>query len=489
MRHHGTSRLGGLEFFRKQAENAGAENASPPQGRFGRVFDLPPLHIDSAGLRALGAPGGPMDGGRARNPTRTVPVGHIFFGQFVDHDITLDVASSLTSDDVPEDIPNQRTPTLDLDSLYGLGPELQGYLYQSRGPFRGVKLLTGADGTAATILQPDGSRLPQEVSLAVRDLPRNAQGTAIIGDPRNDEHRILSQLHLAMLNFHNQVAEHLGKTARTGGQALFERARQWTTWHYQWIVIHDFLCRICGEAVVRDILADGRRFCFPDAPAPFIPVEFSAAAYRFGHSMIPWQLRIYPNGRPVEVFGLELGNGFGPLADGRATIDWKLLVDPADPQLQVADRLDCRLSSDLLDLPFLPEDEFRSLATRNLLRGQTFFLPSGERVAEAMGRPSAEIEMVRAAAREIAESPGDFSRGVPLWFYILVEGDQIGRETEAGRFEPGEGLGPIGARIVAETLIGCIQLDPRSFLGQDRRWTPDDGVGASTLAKLFAFTA
>ena len=405
-------------------------------------------------------------------------MGHVFFGQFIDHDITLDVTTSLNEVANPEEVPNTRTPSLDLDCIYGAGPEANPYLYHASGDFQGVKLLTGADGTAIT----------QDPALSADDLTRSAGGTAIIGDPRNDENRIISQLQLQMIRFHNRIANDLHSPLLTE-RALFEHARELTTWHYQWVVVHDFLKTMCGGAVVSDILGNGRLFYCPDNLYPYIPVEFSVAAYRFGHSMVPQKIQVQKGESALELFGSVLGLGFEPLGSAKGIVDWHELTNTSENrQVQMAEKLDTKLATDLLELPFIPPSDIQSLATRNLLRGQTFMLPSGENVARAIKRDEAEIEAVRDEAQNIAGAAVDLSSGTPLWFYLLVEAEKIGRETTAGFFEAGEGLGPVGARIVAETLIGLIELDDRSFLSVNRNWEPANGVGIQDLGEMLTYS-
>lgn len=471
--HHGQKQLSGINAF------CHLGHKGSPGDRFRRMFDLPPLFLSVDTLAALGKKGGPMDGGKNADRTDTVPVGMVFFGQFVDHDITLDIETSLDQTVDVSELSNARTPTLDLDCIYGQGPEASPFLYHGSGDYAGVKLLTGADGTAAPRQSP---------GLAAEDLQRTAHGTAIIGDPRNDENRIISQLQLAMIRFHNKVVDSLHAAhSELEGAELFEEARQTTTWHYQWAVLNDFLPAMCGGAVVAEILGRGRQFYCSNNEAPFIPVEFSVAAYRFGHSMVPQKIQIQKNGTSFELFGTTLGGGFSPLDDPDAVVDWNELVEAnAGHVVQMAEKLDSKLATDLLDLPFITSGE-SSLATRNLLRGQGFQLPSGELLAEAMGRDQSEINQVSQKAAGIAGSSIDISSGTPLWFYLLTEAQCIGRETSPGNFEGGEGLGPVGARIVAETLIGLMELDSRSFLASNRNWGPDAGVGVKTLGEILTY--
>lgn len=472
--HHGMSKLDGINAYCEQG------HSRQPGDRFGRLFPLPALYTPGDQLKTLGAKGGPLD---AKNHdiarTKSVPVGHIFFGQFLDHDITLDVTTTL--DSVIRDassISNARTPTLDLDCIYAQGPEANPYHYHNEkdSPFTGIKLLVGSDGSASG----------QDTEFAEEDLCRTAHGTAIIGDPRNDENRIISQLQLAMIRFHNKVVDHY--STHYEGKELYEVSRQTATWHYQWAVIHDYLPAICGGAVVADVLGNGRQFYCAQHNDPYIPVEFSVAAYRFGHSMIPQDIKIQKGKKSQALFGDVLGKGFTPLDNKAGVVDWHELF-PVSPKrkVQMAEKLDSKMASILLALPFVKPPAEASLATRNLLRGQTFLLPSGENIAREMGRPEEEIATVKKAVKTLACDTADLSNGTPLWLYLLVEAEKIGRETTPGKFNKGEGLGPVGARIVAETILGLIELDGRSYLSQRRSWTPKDGVGVSTVGEIMTF--
>lgn len=449
--HHGMKTLSGLYKYCSNREGAPSR-----EDRFGRMFpNIAPAYVRPEVLQTVGAPGGPMDTGTQKKRTKGVPVGMIFFGQFVDHDVTLDATTSFSQVVADTgDVANVRTPTLDLDCIYGLGPEAEPFLYANGGTFGGAKLLTGADSGAG--------------GLADSDLARAANGRAIIGDPRNDENRIISQMQLAMIRFHNHVCDTLNaEDASLTGAHLYEEARRTTTWHYQWGVVTDFLTAICGEAVVEDILTCGRLYYC--GGIPYIPVEFSVAAYRFGHSMIPQKIQTQTGGPDHDLFGTVLGGGFNPLSDAAAVVDFhELFFTPAGRSVQKADQLDTKLASILLALPFIAPADVNSLAVRNMLRGNTFRLPGGDKIAEFMERPAAELDKVR----DKVESMGVSRSGVPLWLYLLAEAEQIGRGEANGNRTKGEGLGPVGARIVAETIIGLLELDDRSFLGTNRNWSP-----------------
>ena len=453
--------------------------------RFGRMFPkLPPNFVPADVLVEIGKVGGKMsETGTtvAAVESKTVPVGHVFFGQFVDHDITLDVSSSLSKVVGEADtIPNSRTPRLDLDCIYGAGPEASPFLYDATG----VKLLTGAE---------TGGGDP----LAADDLQRNHEGVAMIGDFRNDENRIVSQLQLGIIRFHNQLAEEALAPIRAaqpgvadadldlpGG--LFEEIRQKTTWHYQWCVVFDFLYAICGKPVVDDILKHGREwYCGGE---PYIPVEFSVAAYRFGHSMVPLTIQTQAGQPRFELFGQVYGNGFAPVGDPRAVVDWHELFDTSENrQVQRTKKLNTKLSPELLDLDVVTSDDpaDKSLAARNLRRGNQFLLPAGEKVAEHMGREQAEIDKVMGRIKTVSGGAID-GTGAPLWLYILAEAEEIGRARPNGQPQKNEGLGPIGARIVAEVMIGLLEMDEHSFLGSDRNWLPD--ASRRSIGEILAST-
>jgi hypothetical protein len=452
------------------------------EGRFGRMFRaLPASRPERAALEALGnaMPEETGAGTAADNPT--IPAAYTYFGQFVDHDVTFDPVSQLSRINDPDALVDFRTPRFDLDSVYGLGPTASPFLYDTRDPvFAGVKLLVGRN--------PRSDRLQGGAPLDPQDLPRNEQGRALIGDPRNDENVVVGQLQLAFLKFHDRVADLVRRQRRLAGAALFEETRRLVVWHYQWVVVEDFLRRVAGDAIVDDVRRRGRRF-FTWEEGPFMPVEFSAAAYRFGHSMVRpfYDLNETVTGIPIfspsqRPGAFESLHGFRRLPQ-LWTVDWSHFAPLTRRRPQPSRRINIRLAPPLMRLPTSVDAGRNPLAVLNLRRGKALQLPSGQAVAAAMGeRALTSAELALGRLRLDPAHRAFFELETPLWFYVLREAEVRSR---------GERLGPVGGRIVAEVLIGLLEGDPSSFLRQQPNWRPA-GIPAArrgrfTLADLLRF--
>jgi hypothetical protein len=405
-------------------------------GTYARMFpELPALDTDEAALHAIGRSGGPCDCGDLADGPESfgeIAAGWPIFGQFVAHDITAD-RSALSSHVEPGRLRNARTPQLNLECLYGDGPVGHPFLYQCHDP---AKFLLGLNGA---------------------DVPRNVEGIAIVGDPRNDSHTLMAQMHLAMLKAHNAFVD----DARRRGvaePALFEAAVRETRWHYQWAVLHEFLPSLVGQPLVDEVLRDGPRWFRPTGSV-FIPLEFADAAYRYGHCQIRPTYRLNRETEPVPVFPDLLG--FRPIPAER-TVDWTLLFDaPGAPPAQRAKRIDGRLVRSLIHLPAAITgegaiEEYHSLAVRDLQRGQGVGLPSGEAVARHVG-----VKPLTAA--EVGLQGVGWTGETPLWYYIL---------REAAVKVSGNRLGPVGGRIVADVLVGLLDHDPASVRSADPAWRP-----------------
>lgn len=453
------------------------------------------------------------------NPT--IAAGYTYFGQFIDHDITFDPASSLQQQNDPDALEDFRTPRLDLDSVYGRGPGDQPYLYSKSN--RSLFVL-GANRGVAPMVRPD--------------VQRAADGTAIIGDKRNDENKIVVQLQALFLKFHNKVHAQIAPNFGAGQEdAHFMEAQRIVRWCYQWLVLHDFLPKVCDKAIVAEIMPKpGERkptfqFYSPHNGDAFIPVEFSVAAYRFGHSMVRPTYALNDVAKSTAQFKSADGkttafaripifvahatastdamNGFGELSPELPPqwgIDWSFffgkLVTLPKGQKQIPQpsyRIDATLVDPLGALPEFARSggltPFASLAFRNLLRGHNMGLPSGQRVAEMMGakkvlsdkqlwQQKADGDVLVAwkeGAALLADNAKWLQGAAPLWFYILKEAEILHK---------GHHLGEVGSRIVAETIIGLTWFDHFSYLFQKPNWNPShEGIaGIDQQLDMLALT-
>ena len=429
-------------------------------GKYGRMFPtLPGLEIDEEVLRALGRSGSSMDlpagafeGPASDNPR--IPAGFAFFGQFIAHDITRD-PSMLQHHARVSELRNFRTPSLDLEVVYGGGPIGNPYFFD--------------------LARPDQFLIGVNDEGQASDVPRNSQGQALIADPRNDVHLIISQLHLAFLKFHNRIVERLRAQGRPS-QAVMEEARRLATWHYQWIVTHEFLPLTVGAEMVEGIRREGH-LVYAFKARPFIPVEFADAAYRFGHPQIRATYRLNGHADGFRIFP-DLA-GMRPVPAAHA-IDWALFFAiPGHPAPQASKRITANLVHALIDLPeaivgATERPEQRSLAYRDLERGVDCDLPSGEAVARIIGADPLPKDALGLRAL-------GWEGETPLWYYILREA-----EVQAG----GERLGEVGGRIVAEVLLGLLEGDSTSYLNLKPDWRPTLPAaqeGEFSMADLLTF--
>ncbi len=457
----------------------------------------------------------------------TIPPVYTYWGQFIDHDITAGtdrdattgfnmLASDILDADFTPQAPakveaaivNLRLPQLDLDSVYGgeLGPQEFGV------PAEGIYQEDNLHLNVGTNHIDDPQRTPNphldNGSTPMRDLPRHTeegrQQQPRVGDERNDENTIVAQFHTAFLRFHNNVVDFLLANPATANHSLFQEqstfavARQIVRWTYQWLVVNDYLHTVAKGDVVDEILASATGFFQHNAA--FMPLEYSVAAFRFGHSMVRARYDFNMNfGRgngdlqpliersPFELLFAFTGSGrFNnspekPNLPNTWIIDWERFVDKNSSFLdRFARRIDTNLAIPLQNLPLgdtmltrPQQDIAKHLARRNLLRGYLLSIPIGEHVAQSLGvQPLSTKELVPDDKRSIAGLlQSRFFRGrTPLWYYIL-------REAEVQT--KGNSLGELGSRLVAGTLIGLLKADPNSYL--NKGWDPSHETAMKLL--------
>jgi hypothetical protein len=477
---------------------ARAVEAEAPPFRFSRMGPKGTDHQLSEANREKIGNAMTVGGGGASQ----IPAGFTYLGQFTDHDLTFDKTNVMLGEHVsPTELLQARSPSLDLDSLYGAGPTDPGstQFYEADA----LHLKMGKTVAAEGITAKDGFDLPRGAGTTAA-----AKRKAIIPDPRNDENLAVAQTHLAFIRFHNRVVDTL--PAAVPAASRFATAREIVTKHYQWMIRTDFLPRICAQGVVNNVFNNGRKAFevgVPPTDVPTMPIEFSVAAYRLGHSMIRraynWN-RIFDDGFGtldlLFTFSGGSGNFFGDprlpsswIADFRRLYDFKeagrdnLAVPEA--KFNRAMRIDTRLSNPLKTLPGFPADE-DNLAFRNLTRARMVRLATGQQMATFLQNKGVTLTKLTKAQIRAGNNGAELDgltqpqreallRDTPLWFYIL-------REAELGAGK----LRGVGARIVAETFHRAMEGSQVSIV-RDPTWRPSLGPDNTTFRMvdllLFAF--
>ena len=414
----------------KQGTCDGANlNSGSAQYVFGRLANMVPLDHQPS-IKQLGELARLMQEDEKDPKNGSADAGIAYLGQFIDHDITLDATTMLgqVSGDVQK-IRNFRTPTLDLDSVYGDGPEVDPWLYENDN-----RLIFGFESDSG------GNKL---------DLQRNSRGRALIGDPRNDENLFVSQIHgRQFVDRHNQIIKELIDQGGDDKEDNLKEARACLTKEYHNRIVHEFLPAIVHDSIYVPMVEQAKNGRLEDvgmiewAKAPAMPVEFSAAAYRFGHSMIRefYTLNSNQGREKVRIFSKEKDaiklHGFSPV-DKENNLDFDLFFGK---HAQKASPIDTQLPAALLSLPDEIAKKDKNLAARNMIRGQhTFKLPSGEKMAEYM-----DASIINADDK-IKSKNVNLEGNTPLWYYVLSEAEQYDGK-----------LGPVGGGLVAGVILNML---------------------------------
>ena len=311
----------------------------------------------------------------------------------------------------------------------------------------------------------------------------------MIGDLRNDENFLVCQMHLAFIKFHNAVVDLYRSTnpgkysGLHGNTQLFKDASQTVRWHFQWILVHQFLPTILENSVLTDVLENGRKLYLwkERAKYPFMPVEFSTAAYRLGHTMLRQDYQINQTLK-ADLFDLPVfGN---PRIDASYKLDFKLFFDyPGQPPAQRSRKFDAKITMPVFQLPFIDpaQDPPVSLAERNMLRAKIFSVPSGQEVAQQMVERGIDLPSVYSNADLGIDNVAGLTRRHPM-VYILKESE----------FKPTNSLrlGPVGSRIVAEVFLRLLTDLPGNYLHDEpgfKPTLPSAQPGQFTILDLLTF--
>jgi hypothetical protein len=469
-------------------------------------------------------------------PMRLPPV-YTYFGQFVNHDISAPVGDVVTLAESPQgvgvigtDLPpgldrsqraapdvildffvNEQANPMALDSLYGDGPDSGDpgirALYQEDGK----RFRLGVTRTEDAQVFIDKGKNPARVvhQTGAPDILRR-NGKPLIADHRNDENLIVSQLHLALLLFHNKAVTVLEATEADPADC-FAQARQLVTLHYHWLILNDYLPNLLSPQALQTPLTQ-RPQKLPSART--VPLEFTTAAFRFGHSMVgsfyDFNANFGRGGRLerdgaslIELFTFTTHRNMGkpnaatlPLPD-HWVIDWNRMTrrPRATPGPGGAERIDLTFAPDMLNAMGTSEVALHgSILFRNLMRGFQRRIAFGQELAQACGLVPMTADQLRAALPDVnpahpgakslratAEEMGMLEQ-MPAWLYFLCE---------ARHFEQGEKLGPTASHIIADTMVGLMRFMPTSVLNWDGggwhpRKSPLRGPGGRGLTSLRA---
>ena len=433
------------------------------KGHYSRMFRRPTSPINANEEFKLVELGTAMRYGKEREGTLTPRIGYTYFGQFVGHDLTYDSTPLAGPYAEPEETPNFRTATFDLDHVYAGGPAGSPYLYEGEEGAEMFKI-------GATV--PTGYR---------RDLPIG-QGRLLIGDlqdTRNVDNLLLRQLHVLFLKFHNEAIRQLQANPEMksvanslGHGSVFEKARRLVCWHYQWIIRHDYLPRILHNDVwqsqqQRTPLAPGKGFS--------VPIEFALAAFRFGHSMVRNAYRLNCRHKRVLIGELmELGQKAEPISDDDL-VEWGTFFDglPTSGPPASSNYIDTSVSLAMHGLSpgtirlanRLESIDPSNLPVRTLLRGARAQLPSGQEAAETLlgeGKIKPDDRLTSSQlATDTCNNTGSvlskngLERNTPLFYYVLKEAELKGA---------GLTLGPVGSHIVSHVIQSALEADADGYM-------------------------
>jgi Animal haem peroxidase len=432
------------------------------QDHYSRLFPPAPVPTDvDRYCEAVTALGEAMidDGARVsdHNPEILLDAGYTYFGQLLSHDLTKDVSSIDEAwQKEPEQLQNLQTPKLDLHVLYGGGPDGSPELYEDDG----VRLKLG---------EPNATRISFDICVA-------KNGERVLADDRGAENMVLRQMTAVFARLHNFAVKQFGPVLSCR-HSLFAKAQRQTRRQFQYLVVHDYLQSVLDKQMYKRIFAEGKTDI--EWSSFSIPIEFSAAAMRFGHAMVRPNY-LFSFGK--EIFLQELlgrTTDRGPLRKDEE-ISWGFFFQGAGPENTVTSRpIDTRLAPPFQDLPGnligTPEAKCpfartaghpSQLAVRTLLRGAGLRLPSGQTAARACNQePLTEQELTTNSVGDEIEQgrilrEAGLTSETPLWYYIL-------KESEVRR--NGNRLGPVGSYIVGETIHAALRTDAESILSQ-----PDD---------------
>ncbi len=386
---------------------------------------------------------------------RSMPAGYLYLKIFIEHDLTFFAYSNHSTGSPFNSLLKGFSPELNLRSIYGRNPSGQPYLYDWEDPTK--FLLTTNEKTGRT------------------KLPVNDQNVPVIADRRNNTHPVLYDLHVLFCTFHNHVVDYLRAKGLKNG--VFEEAQKLVQWHYQWMILYDFLPRLCSTSVSKQL-----NHFDPDPhqvdKQHTLSAEFLLAAFRFDgplhESMQHLRSQENPNQEQDE--------------ENEGITDWHNYFPLAEQNSLYAGPIQACWPHQHDTLPLFPLPGITDGTEENelLYLGEQYGLPSGEALAKIYGiEPLSKNQLGTIELLKEVNADSDFyeisNLETPLWYYLLKEADI---------HENGQRLGETGSRVIIETFQSVLGNDPTSFFLLQPKWKPYFGTTSTsfTMSDLIHFT-
>lgn len=389
-----------------------------------------------------------------RRPS-TIPAGYTYLAQFIAHDLSFNTTSlPSNSEKTPK---NLRSPRLDLDSIYGNSPSTHPHLYTFKKNH---------------VLFKFGKKICKSkshfIEVEIYDLPKH-EGISIIPDPRNDEHLLLSNIHLSFMLYHNQQTKSIlgsKKGKKLSPFEIFYKAKKKVLKAYHKIIYNDLLKKLIPENLIKEEAQIIRnRVKIYDHTESFIPLEFSFAAFRFGHSMVKNEYN-FPYYGQDETNPESLLN---PKKDIGYLNFSKFFFDVRTKNVNFANQITPWITENLNEFPISQFNKTQglvkiNLTKKNLQAGMLVHLQSGQSIAKELNIDKDSIysvDFLGDLSFSISTNPDKkyyFKEHTPLWLYILYETYLINKEGRKLNDFYEDKLGPVASKIILKVILSLLNL-------------------------------
>ncbi|MEP0175240.1 MAG: peroxidase family protein [Paraglaciecola sp.] len=408
--------------------------------------------------------------------------GYTYFGQFIAHEIVP------CSNPEPSEHNYTTSPELDLKSLYG-EPSQYSMLFDDEGKFR------------------VSDNRPYDVI-------RDENGRALIPDQRNDENAIILQFHVLWQKIHNKIIDlitpSIDEKCKLNSVATHNEARKITTALFQYLTIYDYAERILHPKVFKCYFGtiskaptiQTKEYILKDnTKLNAIPVEFSHAVFRFGHSMVRGNYKLNIDSDEIKIRKLFRGNKSNNIEPEYEIKNWSVFFD--EKNAQPAEDIDLFITQDMAEIPVV-----KHIVQLNLKAGEKLAIPSGYWIKDWILQNYQELAGECNLTKCDTLTTGNYKSLIPyykllnkhykchylpLWLYTIEE----------ARLEK-----PISRKLGVTTSIVIAEVLRKSILSEQLNTNPDASfpqlknqiiknvkpifsdsslLEASTMAKLIQF--